>query len=45
VVVVLTSDHLGSTALGPIEVFSTAGVLWQVLHGLPEAPGFNVKVA
>jgi transcriptional regulator GlxA family with amidase domain len=45
VVVLLTSDTLASTAFGPLEVFSAAGVLWQALHGEVAVPRFNVITA
>jgi transcriptional regulator GlxA family with amidase domain len=45
VVVLLTNDNLGSTAIGPLEVFSTAGVLWPALHDDAPAPRFNVVTA
>lgn len=45
VVVLLTGDNLASTALGPIEVFSGAGVLWQALHDEAAQPRFNVMTA
>jgi transcriptional regulator GlxA family with amidase domain len=45
VVVLLTHDNLASTALGPIEVFHSAGTLWPALHHTPAKPGFRVTVA
>lgn len=45
VAVLLTDDNLASTALGPIEVFYSAGQLWQTLHHTPGEPRFRVTVA
>jgi transcriptional regulator GlxA family with amidase domain len=45
VVVLLIGDNLASTALGPIEVFSAAGMLWQALHDEAAQPRFNVITA
>lgn len=45
VTVVLLDDGYASTAIGPIEVFHSAGVLWNWLHGEPQQPRFRVRVA
>jgi transcriptional regulator GlxA family with amidase domain len=45
VVALLIGDNMASTAVGPIEVFSAAGVLWQALHDEAIAPRFNVTTA
>lgn len=45
VTVVLLSGSYASTALGPIEVFHSAGSLWSVLHGDAPTPRFRVTVA
>jgi transcriptional regulator GlxA family with amidase domain len=45
VTVVLLDDGYASTAIGPIEVFHSAGVLWNWLHGEPQKPRFRVRVA
>jgi transcriptional regulator GlxA family with amidase domain len=45
VVVVLIEDGYASTAIGPIEVFHSAGVLWNSLHGVAAEPRFRVRVA
>jgi len=45
VTVVLLEGGFASTAVGPIEVFSAAGQLWQWLHGEPERPRFRVRTA
>lgn len=34
-----------STAIGPLEVFHAAGLLWNRFRGQPEAPRFNVRLA
>ena len=34
-----------STAIGPIEVFHSAGVLWNWLHGEAQQPRFRVRIA
>src|SRR5215470_574689 len=45
VTVVLLNDNYASTAIGPIEVFHSAGSLWQALHGDAQDPRFRVRVA
>jgi transcriptional regulator GlxA family with amidase domain len=43
VTVVLLDRALPSSSVAPIEIFSTAGVMWQQLHGLPPRPRFRVR--
>ena len=45
VTVVLLEAGYASTAIGPIEVFHSAGVLWNMLHGEPRKPRFRVRIA
>ncbi len=45
VTVVLLNDNYASTAIGPIEVFHSAGRLWNVLRGEPAEPRFRVTIA
>jgi transcriptional regulator GlxA family with amidase domain len=45
VTVVLLEGGYASTAIGPIEVFHSAGVLWNWLHGEATEPRFRVRVA
>lgn len=45
VTVLLLNDNFASTALGPIEVFHSAGVLWNALTGAAREPRFRVTVA
>jgi transcriptional regulator GlxA family with amidase domain len=45
VTVVLIDGGHPSTAIGPIEVFHSAGFLWNALHGEAPRPRFRVKVA
>ncbi|MBI1243432.1 MAG: helix-turn-helix domain-containing protein [Alphaproteobacteria bacterium] len=45
VVVVVLDDLYASTAVGPVEVFQAAGVLWNRINGLDETPLFNVRLA
>ncbi len=45
VTVVLLDDGYASTAVGPIEVFHSAGRLWNMLGGTPEEPRFRVQIA
>ncbi len=45
VTVVLLEDGYASTAIGPIEVFHSAGLLWNWLHGETQQPRFRVRVA
>jgi transcriptional regulator GlxA family with amidase domain len=45
VTVVLLEAGYASTAIGPIEVFHSAGVLWNWLHGDAEQPRFRVRTA
>lgn len=43
VTVVLLDDGYASTSVGPIEVFHSAGTLWNTLHGEAAAPRFRVR--
>lgn len=45
VTVVLLEDGYASTAIGPIEVFHSAGLLWNWLHGDTPNPRFRVRIA
>lgn len=45
VTVVLLEEGHPSTAVGPIEVFHGAGVLWNVLHDEAPQPRFRVRTA
>jgi transcriptional regulator GlxA family with amidase domain len=45
VTVVLLNDSFASTAVGPIEVFHSAGTLWQLFQGKAPEPRFRVTVA
>lgn len=45
VCVLLLNDNFASTAIGPIEVFHSAGSLWNELTGGEVAPPFRVTVA
>ncbi|MBL8704195.1 MAG: helix-turn-helix domain-containing protein [Rhodospirillales bacterium] len=45
VTIVLLDEGYASTAVGPIEVFHSAGRLWNMLAGKPEEPRFRVQVA
>jgi len=45
VTVVLLDEGYASTAIGPIEVFHSAGQLWNWLHGEAVQPRFRVRVA
>lgn len=45
VTVVLLEGGYASTAIGPIEVFHSAGMLWNMLHGEELAPRFRVQIA
>jgi transcriptional regulator GlxA family with amidase domain len=45
VTIVLLEDGYASTAIGPIEVFHSAGALWNWLHGEPQRPRFRVRIA
>ena len=45
VTVVLLEGGYTSTAIGPIEVFHSAGTLWNLLHGEDEKPRFRVRIA
>jgi transcriptional regulator GlxA family with amidase domain len=45
-VTVLFLDHaFSSTAVGPLEVFNHAGVLWNILTGMRQNPRFRVTTA
>jgi transcriptional regulator GlxA family with amidase domain len=45
-VTVLFLDHaFSSTAVGPLEVFNHAGVLWNILTGMRQNPRFHVTTA
>jgi transcriptional regulator GlxA family with amidase domain len=45
VTIVLLDDGYASTAIGPIEVFHSAGSLWNWLHGETQQPRFRVQIA
>ena len=45
VTVLLLGGCYASTALGPVEVFHSAGTLWNVMHGDAESPRFRVTTA
>lgn len=45
VTVVLLDAGYASTAIGPIEVFHSAGLLWNRLHGDAGKPRFRVRTA
>jgi transcriptional regulator GlxA family with amidase domain len=45
VTVVLLEAGYASTAVGPIEVFHSAGLLWNWLHGAMPHPRFRVRIA
>jgi transcriptional regulator GlxA family with amidase domain len=45
VTVVLLEAGYASTAIGPIEVFHSAGLLWNWLHGEAARPRFRVRTA
>jgi hypothetical protein len=45
VAVILLNDNYASTAIGPIEVFHSAGFLWQALKGETPSPRFRVTIA
>jgi transcriptional regulator GlxA family with amidase domain len=45
VTVLLLDGGYASTAIGPIEVFHSAGTLWNWLHGQAHRPRFRVRVA
>lgn len=45
VTVVLTQGDYASTAIGPAEVFQSAGTLWGAFHGDEPQPNFRVQVA
>jgi len=45
VTIVILDNGYTSTAIGPLEVFYSAGRLMQFLLGNPEQPRFNVRVA
>lgn len=45
VTVVLLDDGLSSTGVMPVEIFHSAGRLWNDLHGHPPDPPFRVRTA
>ena len=45
VTVVLLQDVYSSTAIAPIEIFHSAGVVWNWLHGEAVRPRFRVRTA
>lgn len=45
VTVVLVEGGMPSTAVAPLEVFSSAGVLWNDMRGAPAEPAFHVRTA
>src|SRR5690242_18697458 len=45
VTVVVLEQGYASTAIAPIEIFHSAGVVWNWLHGETENPRFRVRTA
>lgn len=45
VTVLLLDGGFASTAIGPIEIFHSAGVVWNWLHGETQSPRFRVRAA
>ena len=45
VTVVLLDEGFSSTAIMPLEIFHSAGRLWNDLHGSPSQPAFRVRTA
>jgi len=45
VAIVLVNEGYASTAVGPIEVFASAGSMWNEMLGTPPAPRFRVTTA
>lgn len=45
VTVVVLEKGYASTAIAPIEIFHSAGVVWNWLHGEPKQPRFRVRTA
>ncbi len=45
VTVVILDEGYASTAIAPIEIFHSAGVVWNWLHGAPLQPRFRVRTA
>ena len=45
VTVLLLDGGYASTAIGPIEVFHSAGVIWNWLRGEEQHPRFRVRIA
>lgn len=45
VTVLLLNDNYASTAIGPVEVFHSAGLLWNALKGETPEPRFRVTIA
>jgi transcriptional regulator GlxA family with amidase domain len=45
VTVILLDEGYASTAIGPIEVFHSAGLLWNSLRGEVTQPRFRVRIA
>ena len=43
--VLLLNGNFASTTVGPIEVFHSAGVLWNTLQGQAPEPRFRVRIA
>jgi transcriptional regulator GlxA family with amidase domain len=43
VTVVLFEDGMSSTAIMPVEIFHSAGRLWNQVHGRPSKPAFRVR--
>lgn len=45
VTVVILEEGYASTAIAPIEIFHSAGVVWNWLHGRTQQPRFKVRTA
>ena len=44
IIILAMRNTIASTIIGPMDVFTQAGVLWNHFNGRPPAPRFEVKV-
>ena len=45
VAIILVNEGYASTAVGPLEVFASAGAMWNEMRGAQPAPLFRVSTA
>lgn len=44
ITILATPDTIATSVLGPMDIFSQAGILWNYIQGLPLTPFFQVEI-